>query len=81
MGKSGRVLAAVALAAAVAGPAAAIDYPQACQPTMSDILYYDNDYNPENGVSGAEVHWCDSHTSYLGHPDVYDWTEWCNPCS
>jgi hypothetical protein len=80
MRKVVKVLAAVALAALVAGPATAIDYPQACQPTMSDILYYDNDFNPGNGVSGAEVHWCDSHTDYLGGPDVYSWTEWCNPC-
>ena len=76
----------VASAIAVAGmatPAHAfnINYPQACQPTMSHILYYDDDFNTGNGVTGAEVTWCDSEVTYLGRPDVYSWTEGCNPCA
>lgn len=80
MRKTLKVLAAVAFAAAAAGPATALSYPQACQPTMSDIMYYDDDFDPGNGVTGADAHWCDGHNTFLGRPDVYSWTEYCNIC-
>ena len=78
-----RTLVATAIAVAgMATPAHAfdIDYPQACQPDMSHILYYDDGYGPENQVSGAEVHWCNNDITYLGGPAAYSWTEWCDPC-
>ena len=85
MKKIGKALAMFAIAAFGAAPAASLQpppvaYPQACQPEMSHILYYNDSHSPGQWVTGAEVHWCDDDVTYLGGPDVISWTEWCDPC-
>lgn len=58
-------------------PAQAFQYsPIQCQPGMDNIIYYSDNvsFNP---IVGEDVTYCDSHEIFLGRPEAYSYTQYC----